>query len=197
VIGRLSGVLGAIGEGWVIVDVGGVGYQVGVSGRTLGALPPVGGAVRLLIETRISDERIVLYGFEGPAERDWFRLLQTVQGVGPRVALAVLGTLSIDDLARAIAAQDKAAVGRANGVGPKLATRIVTELKDKVSEVAGAAPETAASDGGPASDAVSALVNLGYGRSEAFAAVAGAARSLGGNAAVEQLVRAGLRELAR
>lgn len=195
-IGKLAGLVDSQGDGWVVLDVAGVGYVVNASSRALGALE-VGKPARLLIETRISDERIVLYGFRDAAERDWFRLLQAVQGVGPRVALAVLGTLGTEDLARAVAAGDKAAVARANGVGPKLAQRIVTELKDKAG-VALAAPEAgAARPGGPDADAVSALVNLGYGRTEAFAAVAGAARALGDGARVEDLVRAGLKDLAR
>jgi Holliday junction DNA helicase RuvA len=197
VIGKLTGTVDSQGDGWVVLDVGGVGYLVGASSRTLGALPAAGKPARLLIETRVTDERIVLYGFKDTAERDWFRLLQAVQGVGPRVALAVLGTLGTEDLARAVAAGDKAAVARANGVGPKLAQRIVTELKDKV----GASLATPAGDGpdtgGNGADAISALVNLGYGRSEAFAAIAGVARTLGVDARVEELVRAGLKELAR
>ncbi|MBM3585710.1 MAG: Holliday junction branch migration protein RuvA [Alphaproteobacteria bacterium] len=196
-IGKLSGTLDSHGDGWAIVDVRGVGYLVNASARTIGGLAGVGKPARLLIETRVTDERVVLYGFRDAAERAWFRLLQGVQGVGPRLALAVLGTLAVDDLARAIAAGDRAAVGRTHGVGPKLAQRIVTELKDKIDVALSAPAEAAAQAGGDGADAVSVLVNLGYGRSEAFAAIAGAARTLGTDARVEDLVRAGLRELAR
>lgn len=194
-IGKLAGTVDSQGDGWVIVDVGGVGYLVNASTRTLGLLGPSGNPARLWVETRVNDERIVLYGFHDAAERDWFRLLVSVQGVGPKVALAVLGVLGPDGLARAVAAGDKVAVSRANGVGPKLAQRIVTELKDKVAvtlpEAAGAVAP------GPGDEAISALVHLGYSRSEAYQAVAGAVHSLGPAARLEELVRAGLRELAR
>lgn len=195
-IGKLTGLVDGQGDGWVVLDVAGVGYLVQASTRTLGALPAMGKMARLWIETRVSDERIVLYGFLDAAERDWFRLLQSVQGVGPRVALAVLGVLGTDGLVRAVAAADKAAVARANGVGPKLAQRIVTELKDKVAETLPVAA-AGAPVGGPGDDAVSALVNLGYSRGEAYEAVVGAARVLGPDARLAELVRAGLRELAR
>ena len=194
-IGKLTGTVDSVGEGSAIVDVGGVGYLVQASARTLGLLGPAGKPARLLIETRVTDERVVLYGFADTAERDWFRLLLTVQGVGPKVALGVLGALGPDGLARAVIAGDKTAVTRANGVGPKLAQRITTLLKDKV---AGSLPTPLASGATePGQEAISALVNLGYSRQEAFEAVAGAAASLGPGARLDELVRAGLKELAR
>ncbi|MGH6719553.1 MAG: Holliday junction branch migration protein RuvA [Alphaproteobacteria bacterium] len=196
-IGKLAGTVDSQGDGWVIVDVGGVGYLVHASTRTLGLLAPAGKPARLLVETRVNDERIVLYGFHDAAERDWFRLLLSIQGVGPRVALAVLGVLGPDGLARAAAAGDKAAVTRAHGVGPKLAQRIVVELKDKVGESLAVTGGTSAVDLGPGDEAISALVNLGYSHSDAYQAVTGAARSLGPAARLEDLVRAGLRDLAR
>jgi len=167
----------------------------------LGALPPPGAATRLLIETHVREDHIHLYGFIDAGERDWFRLLTTVQGVGARLALAVLSAAPPDDLTLAIVAQDKAMLARADGVGPKLAARIVNELKDRVggmalaaaSAVPVAAPATAAA--GPTGDAISALVNLGYRRAEAYGAVAAAARRLGDGAQVDALIRAGLQEL--
>jgi Holliday junction DNA helicase RuvA len=181
-IAKLSGLLDSVGEGWAIVDVGGVGYIVQASTKTLSTLPPPGKPVRLHVETQVRDEKPVLFAFAEAGERDWFRTLLTVQGVGPKVALAILSVLDAAGLARAVAAGDKAAVARASGVGPKLAQRVCAELKDKIVggiEV-GALPAAAGETGGPEADAVSALVNLGYGRSEAFAAVTGAARTLGG-----------------
>ncbi|MSP82818.1 MAG: Holliday junction branch migration protein RuvA [Alphaproteobacteria bacterium] len=196
-IGKLTGLVDETGDGWAILDVGGVGYLLSASAKTLAALPPGGKPARLLVETQIRDDRIVLFGFHDAIEREWFRLLQTVQGVGPKVALAVLSVLAVDDLVRAIGAADKAAVGRASGVGPKLAQRIVAELKDKAPEL-GPAAGSRAEPGTPERDAVSVLVNLGYGRSEAFVAIAEASRGLGaGTTTVETLVRAGLKELAR
>jgi holliday junction DNA helicase RuvA len=202
VIARLRGKLDTLDEGHAVVDVGGVGYLVACPTRTLAALPRPGEAVDLLIETQVRDDSITLYGFRSGAERSWFRLLQTVQGVGARVALGILSVLGPDELARAVAAQDKAALARASGVGPRLAGRIASELKDRLSELPGHAgapspgPALAAL-GGPAGDAVSALVNLGYGRSDAHAAVAKAAATLGDAAPVETLIRSGLQELAR
>ena len=201
---RLKGLLDEVGEDTVIVDVGGGGYLVYCSSRTLGALPGVGEAVRLEIETHVREDHIHLYGFLDKSERDWFRLLTTVQGVGARVGLAILSVLAPDALTQAVAAQDKAAVARANGVGPKLAQRIVSELKDKVGGMAlgpvaaakPAAGQTAPADAGATEDAVSALVNLGYGRSDAFTAVAKAARS-GEGSDVSSLIRLALRELGR
>jgi Holliday junction DNA helicase RuvA len=200
VIARLRGTLDALDEGHAVIDVGGVGYLVACATRTLAALPRPGEAVDLLIETQVRDDSITLYGFQTAAERSWFRLLQTVQGVGARVALAVLSALGPDGLARAVVAQDKAALARASGVGPRLAGRIASELKDRLTELpplpGAPAPGPAASLGGSAGDAVSALVHLGYGRSEAHAAIAKAAAALGNAAPVEALIRTGLKELA-
>jgi holliday junction DNA helicase RuvA len=201
VIARLRGTLDGLDQGHAVVDVGGVGYLVACSTRTLAALPSPGEAVDLLIETQVRAESITLYGFPSAAERSWFRLLQTVQGVGARLALAILSVLGPDELARAVAAQDRAALGRASGVGPRLAGRIASELKDRLGELpalAGArTPEFAAAAlGAPADDAVSALVHLGYGRSEAHQAVAKAAAALGDAAPLEALIRSGLQELA-
>jgi Holliday junction DNA helicase RuvA len=201
-IAKLTGILDHIGADGAIVDVGGVGYLVFASTRTLGQLQPGAGA-RLLIETHVREDHIHLYGFIDAAERDWFRLLTTVQGVGAKVALAILSAVAPNDLTLAIVAQDKAMLARADGVGPKLAARIVNELRDKVGGLALAATNAAvpapqaANDPGATGDAVSALVNLGYRRAEAFGAVAAASRRLGGDAKVDALIRAGLQELAQ
>jgi holliday junction DNA helicase RuvA len=195
VIARLRGTLDALDEGHAVIDVGGVGYLVACPTRTLAALPRPGEAVDLLIETQVRDDSITLYGFRSGTERSWFRLLQTVQGVGARVALGILSVLGPDDLARAVAAQDKAALARANGVGPRLAARIASELKDRLTELPG--PAGAPLPAAPITDAVSALVNLGYGRSDAHAAVAKAAAALGTSAPLEALIRTGLQELGR
>jgi Holliday junction DNA helicase RuvA len=201
-IAKLTGVLDSSGTDWAIVDVAGVGYLVFCSARTLAALPGIGKAVSLSVETHVREDHIHLYGFADTADRDWFRLLTTVQGVGARVALAVQSVLSATDLMQAILVQDKTALTRASGVGPKLAGRIVAELKDKVGGIALASPAPALAGaaaqveaGGPVSDAVSALVNLGYRRAEAFGAVAHAAQALGPEAKIEALIRAGLKEL--
>lgn len=202
-IAKLSGLLDSVAETFCIVDVGGVGYQVFCSARTLRALPRPGEAVKLHVETHVREDHIHLYGFVSETERGWFTLLQTVQGVGSRVALAILSALSPDELASAIASGDKATLNRCDGVGPKLAARLITELKDKVGGIAFAAPAPAAGapaetgGGGAVADALSALVNLGYKRAEAFGAVTAAARSLGDKADVSALIRAGLKELAR
>ena len=199
-IAKLAGVLDSVGEDWAVVDVAGVGYLVYCSARTLRTLPAPGAPVCLFVETHVRQDHIHLYGFVDESERDWFRLLQTVQGVGARVALAILAALGPSDLAVAIAAQDKAAVSQANGVGGKLAGRIVAELRDTVGDLAlgtVAALDAARVHGGPEADAVSALVNLGYRRTEAVAAVAGAARQLGAGARLDALVRTGLQELGR
>ncbi|HLT01343.1 MAG TPA: Holliday junction branch migration protein RuvA [Geminicoccaceae bacterium] len=200
-IARLRGRLDAVEDGHAVIDVGGVGYLVACSARTLANLPRPGEAVDLLIETQVRDDAITLYGFPSAAERRWFRLLQTVQGVGARVALGILAVLGPDELARAVAAQDKPALARANGVGPRLAGRIASELRERLGELPGivgapASPPITAL-GGPAADAVSALVNLGYGRSDAHAAIAKAAAALGEGAPLEALIRTGLQELAR
>lgn len=205
-IAKLKGLLDSVGEDWVVVDVGGVGYLAFASGRTLTALPPAGEAVMLFIETHVAEDHIHLYGFVTTREREMFRLLTSVQSVGNRVALAILSALDPDQLANAIAAQDKAAITRAKGVGPKLAQRIVTELKDRVAGVAfapsaaealsGAAAAAGAAGAAPGmADAVSALVNLGYGRAEAFSAVAAAANKTGETKDVSSLIKAGLKEL--
>jgi Holliday junction DNA helicase RuvA len=204
-IAKLSGLLDSIRDGQAVIDVGGVGYLVFCSSRTLALLPPRGQPVSLQIETHVREDHIHLYGFGSDAERDWFKLLTTVQGVGAKVALSILGTLAPLELAQAIVAGDRASVARAEGVGPKLAQRVVTELKDKAGAIglqAGVAAQmpAAASNGaaavdGELADAVSALVNLGYRRVEAFGAVTNASRKLGAGAAVGDLIRAGLKEL--
>jgi holliday junction DNA helicase RuvA len=202
VIARLAGLVDAVGPDGAIIDVGGVGYLAFCSTRTLGALPAVGAVARLHIETHVREDHIHLYGFIDAAERDWFRLLTTVQGVGARLALAILSAVAPEALAVAVVAQDRAVLARADGVGPRLAARIVNELRDKVgglplapsAPVAGPALVPAAA-GGAIADAVSALENLKIGRAEAYGAVAAAARRLGEGAAVEALITAGLREL--
>ena len=198
-IAKLWGRLDQVLDDAVIVEVHGVGYLAYCSGRTLRALPAAGSPVELFIETHVREDHIHLYGFIDEAERYWFRLLQTVQGVGARVALALLAVVGPDEMGQVIAAQDKAALSQANGVGGKLAARILSELKGAVGDLA-LGPVAAAGGSaveGTASDAVSALVNLGYRRGEVVGAVASAARELGNGAALEDLVRAGLRELAQ
>lgn len=195
-IARLRGRLDSAGHDQAVIDVGGVGYLVFCSARTLGALPAPGESVDLLVETQMRDDQIHLYGFAGEAERRWFRLLLTVQGVGARVALAVLSVLSPDDLAGAIAAEDTATLRRVPGIGPKAASRIVAELKDRAVAAAPPAARPAAIAGDASAAAISALVNLGYGRGEAYGAVAAAARALGDGADIAGLIRHGLRELA-
>ena len=202
-IAKLAGLVDHVASDSAVIDVGGVGYLAFCSTRTIGNLPPAGAPVTLLIETHVREDHIHLYGFADPAERDWFRRLTTVQGVGARLALAILSVVSPQELGIAILAQDKVALTRADGVGPRLATRIVNELHDKLDSVAAAAPPTALMaptmdhESGPAADAVSALVNLGYRRAEAFGAVTTAARRLGGAADAAALIRGGLQELAR
>lgn len=200
-IALLRGLLESAGEDSAIIDVNGVGYLVFASARTLRALPQPGQPVRLHIETHVREDHIHLYGFGEENERDWFRLLLTVQGVGAKVALSILSALAPQDIATAIAAQDRTALSRAQGVGPKLAARLLTELKDRASALAfpGAALKAKAGVEGQAGsvneDAVSALVNLGYKRAEAFGAVARAAQRMGTDGNVEALIRAGLKEL--
>ena len=202
-IARLTGTLVSVDGGSVVLDANGVGYLVFCAATTLRALPAAGEQATLLIETHVREDHIHLYGFAREAERAWFRALQSVQGVGAKVALAILSVASPGVLAQAIAAQDTAPITEAVGVGTKLAQRIVGELKDRapafaleaarVAGTAGAgAPENPVAD-----DAVSALVNLGYGRSEAFSAVSAAARALEGGAGVEDLIKGGLMELGR
>ena len=196
-IARLTGILVETSADSAVIDVGGVGYLVGASTKTLAALGPVGEAATLFTEMLVAEDFIRLVGFARPDERDWFRLLTGVQGVGARVALAILSVLDPADLTRAIAAQDKASIGRANGVGPKLAERIVRELKDKAGGVipGGVTPVTAAS--GAASDAVSALLNLGFRPAEANSAVGAAEEELGAGASLDALVRLALRKAAK
>ena len=204
-IGKLRGIIDSFGEDWVIVDVGGVGYEVHCSARTLASLPAAGEAATLAIETHVRETEIRLYGFPSDAERTWFRLLQGVQGVGAKVALAVLGTLTPAELANAVALQDKAQVARAPGVGPKVAQRVVSELKDKIPAMAlsGAPadditlPGEAAPGTPAAADAVSALTNLGYAHAQASAAIASAASKAGEGVEAGELIRLGLRELAQ
>ena len=204
-IGKLKGIIDSYGEDFIVLDVQGVGYLVHCSARTLQALPAAGEAATLSIETHVREDQIRLFGFLTDVEREWFRLLQTVQGVGAKVALSVLGTFKPGDLASAIAMGDKAAIRRAPGVGPKVAERIVIELKDKapaysdldpaVIRLSGAVDEKRAPQ--PVLDAVSALVNLGYGQPQAAAAIAAASRSAGEGAETAQLIRLGLKELAK
>ena len=202
-IARLAGILDSVGPEGVVIDVGGVGYLAFCSTRTLGLVPPPGGAVRLLIETHVREDHIHLYGFADAAERDWFRLLTTVQGVGARLALAILSAVAPEALTVTILGQDRAMLARADGVGPRLAARIVNELRDKVGGLAlvpsapAPTPGRPAADAGRIADAVSALENLKIGRAEAYGAVAAAARQLGDDAAVEALVAAGLREIGK
>ena len=201
-IARLSGLMEQIEPDAAVIDVGGVGYLAFCSTRTVGRLPPPGSPVRLLIETHVREDHIHLYGFIDAAERDWFRQLTTVQGVGARLALSILSAVAPEKLGLAILAQDKAVLAQAEGVGPRLAARIVNELRDKVGGMASPAlpaPSQAGytSGDGPSADAVSALENLGVGRSEAVGAVAAAARRLGSEAGADVLIKAGLEELAR
>ncbi|ANH05215.1 MULTISPECIES: Holliday junction branch migration protein RuvA [Shinella] len=204
-IGKLKGTIDEIGEDHVVVDVHGVGYVAFCSARTLGKLGSSGEAAVLFIETYVREDQFRLFGFLTALEREWFRLLQSVQGVGSKVALAVLSTLTPGELANAIALQDKTAVSRAPGVGPKVAVRIITELRNKAPAFAG---EASASIGlkqelgegvasAPVSDAVSALTNLGYSRDQAANAVAAALKNGGEGADSAKLIRLGLKELSR
>ena len=204
-IGKLKGTIDSYGEDHIIVDVNGVGYVVHCSARTLQALPAAGDPVSLAIETHVREDQIRLFGFLSDIEREWFRLLQTVQGVGTKVALSILSTLKPADLATAIAMRDKAMVARSPGVGPKVAERIVTELKDKAPKYAEIDPAVVRLAGDvderrapqPVADAVSALVNLGYGQPQAAAAIAAATRNAGQGADTARLIRLGLKELAK
>jgi Holliday junction DNA helicase RuvA len=204
-IGKLKGLIDSYGDDHLIVDVNGVGYVVHCSARTLQSLPPTGDPVSLAIETHVREDQIKLFGFTSDLEREWFKLLQTVQGVGTKVALSILSTLKPGELASAISLRDKAMVARTPGVGPKVAERIVTELKDKAPQYADLAPGAAHIAGAvedrrapkPIADAVSALVNLGYGQPQAAAAIAAAAREAGEGAETAKLIRLGLRELSK
>ena len=204
-IGKLTGIVDSYGTDSVILDVNGVGYLVNCSAKTLQELPARGSAAALFIETQVRDDQIRLIGFISEVDREWFRLLLTVQGVGSKVALSVLGTLNASELASAVALQDKAMIARSPGVGPKVAARIAAELRDRAPGITGVdmgvirlqselgaklAPK-------PASDAVSALVNLGYGQMQASAAIAAAMREAGEGAETARLIRLGLKDLAR
>lgn len=203
-IAKLTGIVDSVEADQAVIDVAGIGYLVFASGATLGRLVP-GDAASLMIETHVREDHIHLFAFADTDERDWFRLLTSVQGVGPKAGLAILSVLAPDALVHAVAAGDKAAVSRANGVGPKIAARIVSELKDKVANLAlgaiGVPEKLTTAKGAKAPkpeasrDAVSALVNLGYGPSEALVAVAHATTALGSGAAVEALIKHGLGEL--
>ncbi len=198
-IAQLTGRINSLAEGSCIVDVNGVGYLVHASTRTLGTLPQPPAIARVLIETHVREDAILLYGFADSAERDWFRLLTTVQGVGARVALSVLSALSPRDLITAIASGDRASITRAAGVGPRLAVRLLTELREK----AGAMPSSAGiaipaeRPAGVAEDALSALINLGYRRPEAQPAVARVVERLGDAAGLDAVIRDSLKELAQ
>ncbi|MDB5473541.1 MAG: ruvA [Devosia sp.] len=202
-IGKLKGLVDSFGDDWVLIDCNGVCYEAFCSGRTLQALPRVGGAAVVFIETIVREDMIRLYGFATEAEKSWFNLLMTVQGVGARVALSILSVLSPSELTTAIALQDKVMIGRANGVGPKLAVRLVTELKGKLPQGGGIDPGTlglqAALGEGVApsavADAVSALTNLGYSSAQASAALARIIARDGDGVKTETLIRLGLREL--
>ncbi len=203
-IGKLRGKVDAIGESFCIVDVAGVGYEVQLSARTLRNLK-LGEEIALTIDTHVREDAIRLFGFQSEVERNWFRVLQTIQGVGAKVALAVLGTLGPQDLANAIALQDWAAVEQSPGVGKKLAQRIVSELKDKAPALSIAGLDVSAAsvsraappEGNAAAEAISALTNLGYNPGQAAAAIATAAKEVGPDADTAKLIRRGLKELAR
>jgi Holliday junction DNA helicase RuvA len=202
-IGKLKGVVDGVDAEGLVIDVNGVGYVVSASARTLRALPPVGEAATLHIETQVREDAIRLFGFLTTGERDWFRLLQSVQGVGAKVALGILGALSGEALSAAIARQDKAMMARAPGVGPKLAARLVLELKDKAPAYDGAdlngaiAAEPGSKLPKEAQDAVLALIGLGYARPQASLAVAKGVAALGAGAQTAALIRLGLKELAQ
>ena len=209
-IARLKGILDEIGLDWIVIDVAGVGYQVFCPARVIAALPGLGEPLSLHIETHVREDHIHLFGFASARERECFRMLTTVQGVGAKVGLGILGTLSVDDLTTAIVAEDKALLTRADGVGPRLAARLMTELKDKILSLNGefapsamtSAPAVAGGDPEAAgdsvsADAVSALVNLGYGRAEAYSAVNRAAQAVGDASDLDQLIPAALKELSQ
>ena len=210
-IARLKGLLDEVGLDWIVIDVAGVGYQVFCPARVIATLPAVGEPLSLHIETHVREDHIHLFGFASARERECFRMLTTVQGVGAKVGLGILGTLSVDDLMTAIVAEDKALLTRADGVGPRLAARLMTELKDKILSLDGAfAPSGAtaraqaetdgsagAAGGTVSADAVSALVNLGYGRAEAFSAVNQATQALGDGSDLDRLIPAALKELSQ
>jgi len=195
-IARLTGTLVEISGDGAVIDVGGVGYQLLVSARTLDVLGPAGGTVTVLTELQVREDAWTLFGFGSTSERDAFRALTSVQGVGGRVALAILSVLSPEELARAVAQDDKAMIGRANGVGPKLAARIANELQGKLG-VVGLAGSVAAPRGGAAADALSALANLGFKPADASVAVNAAQDELGPDAGLDALVRLALKKAAK
>ena len=199
-IGRLRGRVDGCGDGWVLIDVGGVGYMVEGSARMMDNLPGDGEVVSLAIETYVREDQLRLFGFASEEERSWFRLLMGVQGVGAKVALAIQGVLSADDLTQAVAAEDKAMVARAPGVGPKVAQRIVQELKDKIPEsqfIAAAGHAVDDADGKVLEEALSALTNLGYQRVQANQALMAARGKLGDEAgSIEALIKQALKEMA-
>ncbi|MGR4890024.1 Holliday junction branch migration protein RuvA [Sphingopyxis sp. LARHCG72] len=198
-IAKLTGRLDSSGAGHAVIDVGGVGYLVEASARTLDALGPVGGDVTIHTEMLVGEDFLRLLGFAKAEERDWFRLLTSVQGVGAKVALAILSALELGDLQRALASGDSAMIARANGVGPKLAQRITHELNDKAGAlggIAGSGPSLAATVG-PLGDAVTALTGLGFKPGEASAAVAAASEELGAGASLDALVRVALKKAAK
>ncbi len=195
-IARLKGIIDSVAENWLVLDVNGVGYQLYCSQRTLSSLPNTGSAFVLYVETIVREDFINLYGFAEVNERDWFRILLSVQGVGMRAAMAILSVLSPEELDQSIVTQNKAAITRADGIGPKLATRIINELKDKV----GSLPHLTTSNtftGSQQSDAISALVNLGYRQIDAVEAINRANQECAGDVNVETLVRIGLSRLSR
>ena len=199
-IAQLTGRVAALEDGRCIIDVGGVGYVVQASTRTLAALPQPPETARVLVETVVREDAILLYGFAEPAERDWFRLLNTVQGVGAKVALGILSALSPRDLVNAIATGDRGALTRAPGVGAKLAIRLLTELREKAGGMpadAGLPAAALSASGGVIADALSALTNLGYRRIEAQPAVARAVERLGETAGLDAVIRESLKELAQ
>lgn len=198
-IAKLTGRLDSSGAGHAVIDVGGVGYLVEASARTLDTLGPVGGDVTIHTEMLVGEDFLRLLGFAKAEERDWFRLLTSVQGVGAKVALAILSALEIGDLQRALASSDSAMIARANGVGPKLAQRITHELKDKAGAlggIAGSGPALSAT-GGPIGDAIAALTGLGFKPGEASVAVAAASEELGAGASLDGLVRMALKKAAK
>lgn len=201
-IGKLTGTIDEIGSDFAVIDVGGVGYVVHCAARVLSSLPQPGQRASLFVETQMREDAIRLFGFTTSEEREWFRLLQTVQGVGAKVALSILSTQTIQDLARAVAFEDKAQVGRAQGVGPKLAARIVAELKDKAATISapmhvaqGGAVVSISRPAGAAAEAVSALVNLGYAQAQASQAIATVVAREGRELPLPTLIREGLRAL--
>ena len=194
-IARLTGILAESASDHAVIDVGGVGYLVQASSRTLNLFGPVGSSVMVFTEMQVREDAMTLFAFGSVSERDWFRLLTSVQGVGGRVALSILSVLDSDALNRAISAQDKAMVARANGVGPKLAERIVRELKDKVGVLTFGGSSLPLA--GITQDAVSALINLGFRPAEASASVAKADEELGVGANLDALVRLALRKASR